>query len=129
MKPVYKNLINVLISLAIVIVFAFTVQVSYKESYNEVFAFLAYLVVFIPMFFSTNWKWGIISSVSSIILLIFFWYFFWFLQDAVNNDFSFENPMEFRPFWYEALKGFTTALIIRLLYRLTLFYIKKIKAS
>lgn len=126
MKPVYKNLINVLISLAIVIVFAFTVQVSYKESYNEVFAFLAYLVVFIPLIFSTNWKWGIISSVSSIIFLLLFWYFFWFIQDAVNNDFSFENSMGFQTFWFEALKGFVTALIIRILYRLTLFYIKKI---
>lgn len=115
-KIINKNIIFTLVSLIIAVVYILTVDVYYKETYNEVLAFLGFFVVLIPMIFSTNWKWGFISSVSSIILLIIFWYLFWAYKDIRSNDFSFENQMEFKPFWFEVFKGFVTAIIMRALY-------------
>jgi hypothetical protein len=119
-KIINKNVIFVLLSLIIAFFYILTVDVPYKETYNEVFAFLGFFVVLIPMIFSTKWKWGFLNSAISLASLIIIMVLWWGIKNGLSSgDFSFENSMKFSPVIINGIQGIILGIVLRFFYALS----------
>jgi len=115
-KIMKKDLLNLIISWIIVLVFALTVKVSYKEDYQDVFIFLSFFVVLIPLIFSNTWIRGMLSATASLLGIILITFLFWYTKNLYNNDFAFENYVPYVEMMISSLKGIILGVFLKLIY-------------
>jgi hypothetical protein len=110
-----RDVINLIISWIIVLVFILTVQVGYKEDYQDVFIFLSFFVVLIPLIFSTTWLKGIINTIISFLGLLLITLSYWYIV-SINSDFAFENYVPYSGMMLSSLKGIALGVLLKFIY-------------
>lgn len=107
-----RDFINLITSWIIVLVFSLTVQVESQEGSQDVFIFLSFFVVLIPLIFSTTWIKGLINTIISFLGMLLITFMFWYVKN-LYSDFAFENHIPYLDMVVSSLKGITLGVLLK----------------